>query len=236
MDEQHFAGLKTYQELNEWRDDRVLTDRVRACVDVQKRAAGSVLQSAFTPDRQAAVAAVSEEALRLILQSGRNVHGIATDREISNVIVFNAKNIHDAVFSSEARTARKLADKAVAEKIKQYFPSQGKLALSDSGYFWYPPGAYMAWHTNSGAPGWRLYVSYAEEPGKSFFRYRDPDSHEIITSVDDEWNVRLFAIRADKPFWHAIYSETNRFSLGYMIYPHSLRTLIGQQFKRLLRI
>jgi hypothetical protein len=94
----------------------------------------------------------------------------------------------------------------------------------------------MAWHTNSGAPGWRLYVTYAEEPGKSFFRYRYPDTHEIITSVDDEWNVRLFTIRADKPFWHAIYSETNRFSLGYMIYPHSLRPLIGQQFKRLLRI
>jgi hypothetical protein len=155
-------------------------------VDVQKRAAGSVLQSAFTPDRQAAVAAVSEEALRFILQSGRNMHGIATDREISNVIVFNAKNIHDAVFSSEARTARKSVDKAVAEKIKHRFPSQEKLAFSDSGYFWYPPGAYMAWHTNSGAPGWRLYVSYAEEPGKSFFRYRDPDTHEIITSVDDE--------------------------------------------------
>ena len=48
--------------------------------------------------------------------------------------------------------------------------------------------------------------------------------------------VRLFAIRADKPFWHAIYSETNRFSLGYIIYPHSLLTLIGQQFRRLLRI
>jgi hypothetical protein len=135
MYEQYFVGLKTYQELNEWRDDRALTDRVRACVDVQKRAAGSVLQSAFTPDRQAAVAAVSEEALRFILQSGRNGHGITTDREISNVIVFNARNVHDSVFSSEARTARKSADKAVAEKIKHQFPSQGKLALSNSGYF-----------------------------------------------------------------------------------------------------
>lgn len=135
MDEQYFIGLKTYQELNEWRDDRALTDRVRACVDIQKRAAGSVLQSAFTPDRQAAVAAVSEETLRFILQSGRSVHGITTGREISNVIVFNAKNIHDAVFISEARTARKSADKAVAEKIKHRFPSQGGSRSPTAGIF-----------------------------------------------------------------------------------------------------
>ena len=94
----------------------------------------------------------------------------------------------------------------------------------------------MAWHTNSGVPGWRLYISYAQEPGKSFFRYRDPDTDEIVTSVDDEWTVRLFAIRADKPLWHAIYSETHRFSLGYMIYPFSVRTMIARQFKRLFSI
>jgi hypothetical protein len=63
----------------------------------------------------------------------------------------------------------------------------------------------------------KLYVSCAEEPSKSFFRYRDPDTHEIITSPDKEWNVRLFALRADKLLWHAIYSETNRFSLGDVI-------------------
>jgi hypothetical protein len=45
-------------------------------VDVQKRAASSVLQSAFTPDRQAAVAAVSEEALC------KNQNGYACDGEL----------------------------------------------------------------------------------------------------------------------------------------------------------
>lgn len=74
------------------------------------------------------------------------------------------------------------------------------------------------------------------EPGKSFFRYRDPDTHEIITSKDNEWNVRIFEIRSDKLLWHAVYSDTNRFSLGYMIYPRDFRVSISQTFKRLLKI
>ena len=227
------SGLKPYQELRDWCDDRALTDRMIRCVEVQKRAAGPMLHSIFKADQQAAIAAVSEDALQTILQLGRNVHGIATNREISNVIVFNASNIGDSVSSSEARAVRKLANEAVAEKIRQQFSSQEKLALADSGYFWYPPGAYMGWHTNSRASGWRLYISHSEEPGKSFFRYRDPDTLKFITSMDDEWNVRLFAVRADKPLWHAIYSETNRYSFGYIISPYSLRAVIGRRFGKL---
>lgn len=133
------------------------------------------------------------------------------------MIVFNARNIQDAVSSSEVDRLRKLVDEAVSEKVKQSFRSERDLTVANSGHFWYPPGAYMAWHTNSGAPGWRMYINHAEEPGKSFFRYRDPDTHEIITSKDNEWNVRIFEIRSDKLLWHAVYSDTNRFSLGYMI-------------------
>ena len=62
-----------------------------------------------------------------------------------------------------------------------------------------------------------MYVNYAEEPGRSFFRYRDPDTGKIETSIDREWNFRLFQITPEKPLWHAVYSDTNRFSLGYMV-------------------
>ena len=75
----------------------------------------------------------------------------------------------------------------------------------------------MGWHTNSKSPGWRLYISYAEETGKSFFRYRDPDTGQVVTSMDAQWNFRLFRIDSTKPFWHAVYSETNRYSFGYRI-------------------
>jgi hypothetical protein len=232
MRDRHFVESKAYQELD-WAGDRALVDRVRACVETQKRAARSVFESAFKPDRAAASAAVAEEALRPLLKTGRDVHGIASERSISNVIVFNAKHIDGAVQSEEAREARAAVDEAVFAKIRELLPRER--TLSESGYFWYPPGAYMSWHTNSGAPGLRLYVSYSEEPGKSFFRYRDPATERIVTSMDDGLNVRLFAVRADRPLWHAIYSDTHRFSLGYLIRPRRLRHTIKRTIKRWLK-
>jgi hypothetical protein len=75
----------------------------------------------------------------------------------------------------------------------------------------------MGWHTNFKVPGWRLYITHAAEPGKSFFRYRDPENGSIVTSWDREWNFRLFKVCKEKPFWHAVYSETDRYSFGYNI-------------------
>ena len=96
-----------------------------------------------------------------------------------------------------------------------------------SGHFWYPKGSYMGWHTNSRAPGWRIYINFAEEPDKSFFRYRDPETGEIITSWDNQWNLRVFRITARKPIWHCVHSDTNRFSLGYMLKLPEQRGLAG---------
>ncbi len=57
----------------------------------------------------------------------------------------------------------------------------------------------MGWHTNSRAPGVRIYVTHAEEPGRSFFRYRDPDTDRVVTAPDDRWNVRVFRVGGEKP-------------------------------------
>ncbi|MBA2565730.1 MAG: hypothetical protein H0V09_09950, partial [Gemmatimonadetes bacterium] len=216
MEARDLAGIRVYEELEDWSRDAELLELVRTCVEAQREAAEPVFRTAFHGDLAAGEAAVSEEALREILASGRDVHGISKERHISNVIVFNAANIADAVRSQEVRSTRERVDEAVAERIHSSFQGGGKLTVTSSGHFWYPPGAYMAWHTNSGAPGWRMYVSYAEEPGRSFFRYREPGSGEIVTSRDDRLNVRLFEIRADRPLWHAVFSDTHRFSLGYV--------------------
>ncbi len=77
----------------------------------------------------------------------------------------------------------------------------------------------MGWHTNERTPGWRLYLTVADEPGRSIFRYRDPASGRITTVADARWNARLFRITAAPPLWHAIYSETHRFSIGYKLTP-----------------
>jgi hypothetical protein len=75
----------------------------------------------------------------------------------------------------------------------------------------------MGWHTNWQNPGWRLYINYAEEPGKSFFRYRDPETGKIVTAIDREFNFRLFRVSEEVPFWHAVCSDTYRYSLGYKV-------------------
>lgn len=169
MNKHEFASLRTYQELDDWCSDQSLINLMKACIEAQKQAATLTFRTTFKPDRQAAADAVSEEKLESILKSGRDVHGIATDRHISNVIVFNARNIQDAVSSSEVDRLRKLVDEAVSEKVKQSFRSERDLTVANSGHFWYPPGAYMAWHTNSGAPGWRMYINHAEESRESRF-------------------------------------------------------------------
>lgn len=86
-----------------------------------------------------------------------------------------------------------------------------------SGRIWYPNNGYMGWHTNNDNQGYKLYCSFARESDKSFFRYQHPISKEIITSWDKQgWNFRIFKIQKEL-LWHSVYSETDRFSIGYTL-------------------
>jgi len=215
------------QELDAWRADTELTALVERCVAAQRTA-----DTVFRPAPAAeGLAAVSEEALRAILATGRDVHGVATDPAISSAIVFNAGHVAGAVSNRATSALRARVDAHVEAKLRALAPPGRELAIVPSGHFWYPPGSYMGWHTNSRAPGVRIYVTHAEEPGRSFFRYRDPDTDRVITVPDDRWNVRVFRVGGEKPFWHAVYSETHRFSFGYMVVHRSpgewLRRLLG---------
>lgn len=104
--------------------------------------------------------------------------------------------------------------KELAESLSSYF--NRKVSMTGSGY-WYPKGGFIGWHTNETNIGWRLYISYCEEPGNSYFRYRHPETHEIITSYDEEWMFRIFKITKSNPLWHCVYSNTNRYSIGFMM-------------------
>lgn len=86
-----------------------------------------------------------------------------------------------------------------------------------SGRIWYPKNGYMGWHTNHNNQGHKLYCAYAREGNKSFFRYRDPKTEEVITSWDKQgWNFRIFKVEKEL-LWHCVYSETDRFSIGYTL-------------------
>tara|TARA_B100000214_G_C23845262_1_gene570749 strand:- start:300 stop:884 length:585 start_codon:yes stop_codon:yes gene_type:complete len=82
----------------------------------------------------------------------------------------------------------------------------------------YPEFGYMGWHTNNSSPGYRLYLNYVKENDKSFFRYVDPETNEQVTSYDKTgWQARLFFISTKSLFWHCVYAETSRVSLGFRI-------------------
>jgi hypothetical protein len=218
-------------------DPSVLSDDFREavieCIAAQKEAAGAAF-SAFKPNPRA-LAEVSEEALARLRTRGKDVHGISKQRSISDVIVFGARNIPDSHRNATVEALRAKVDKKAYKLVKSIFPGTSGLVVGSSGHFWYPSGSYMGWHTNSGAPGWRVYINYAEEEGKSFFRYRDPATSEITTLMDKKWNIRIFRITSEDPLWHAVYSSTNRFSLGYIIYRESLAARVAWKVRRLFR-
>lgn len=84
-----------------------------------------------------------------------------------------------------------------------------------SGSVFYGPKDFMRWHTNSNSPGIRLYFTHADEDHKSFFRYRNPFTGQVITSWDTKgWQCRAFDVSKNSLFWHCIHSDTNRLSVG----------------------
>jgi predicted ribosomally synthesized peptide with nif11-like leader len=95
-----------------------------------------------------------------------------------------------------------------------------------SGSMWYPPLAYRLWHTNENQPGWRMYLIDLDEPVadtdmRSFFRYMNPDTKQLVTLQDRPKLLRFFKIdqRNDKLFWHCIVNgaQRNRWSFGFVI-------------------
>lgn len=210
--------------------DDALRRTILDCVEIQKDRAQKALES-FKPCAESSFE-VSAERLNQILQSGSDIHGIASDRHISNVISFSARHIQGSVIDEAVEARRVEVDKKIMTLVRGLFDGNSGLSITTSGHLWYPPGSYMGWHTNSKVPGWRIYVNYAEDEGRSFFRYRDPRGKSIVTLDDKHWNIRLFRIRNDIPLWHAVYSDTNRFSMGYMVYKRSLLARLKGRIKR----
>ena len=95
----------------------------------------------------------------------------------------------------------------------------GTQSVIVSGHYLYPPTGYMGWHTNYKVPCKRVYITYATEDKKSFFRYRDPETKEIITDYDDKGiTTRQFYVPKKSPyFWHCVGSDCTRVSFGYHI-------------------
>ncbi len=209
--------------------DSDLKAAVLDCVASLKSEAGQAIADYRADDK--ALSHVSPESLAALLAEDTNVHGLATDRSLSNTICFTAPHIEGAVNTPTVAKQRRVVDRLMGRFVQDLFTTWKDLAVTPSGLLWYPPGCAMGWHTNSNSAGWRVYMNYCEEEGKSFFRYRDPDNGEIVTLEDRQWNFRIFRVTREDPLWHCIYSDTNRFSIGYKILEPSFKGAVFNKLK-----
>jgi hypothetical protein len=187
---------KNYEELKV--DDELILSGLQKVIDTinyePKKVERKLYKSEIT--NEFALSRVDEKALQEYLEK---------DREVAtydcNVYKFNNINFD-----------------FLTNRISRYVKDKNIKKIGISGRIWYPNNGYMGWHTNSNNKGFRLYCTYARESNKSFFRYRDPDDGEIVTSWDKEgWNFRMFRI-SENLLWHCVYSETDRFRIGYSLY------------------
>jgi len=221
-----FDRATPYRELRDPPLPEPLRALALACFAAQRAAVAggpAALDEARACAGPTAEQATSETELARLLASGQTVAGVVTQREVATAIPFNARHTRDAVRSRDVAAHRRRLDAALARWVPALFAGEMRPLLFAAGQWWYPPGTYFGWHTNHGYPGWRLYLSHAEEPGRSCFRYRDPASGAVVTSPDGRWDVRFFEVSAERLFWHAIASDTHRFSVGWVVRPWSLR-------------
>lgn len=104
---------------------------------------------------------------------------------------------------------------------------QRRYGVELSGCFYYPPGGFREWHSNARHDqGWRMYYCMVSEPGGSSFQYLDARSGQVQRLMDRDDHFNLFYVtgvnevaEGKRPdyFWHSVYSETHRASLGMRV-------------------
>ncbi|MGH2731498.1 MAG: Nif11-like leader peptide family natural product precursor [Actinomycetota bacterium] len=138
--------------------------------------------------------------------SRRDFHLVNLDRHVDHPL-------YDRYFQAKTRTIARL---------EEIFASE----IRFSGSMWYPPFAYRLWHTNESQPGWRMYlIDFDEEISssdtRSFFRYMNPQTKQIVTLQDRPRMLRFFKVEQhkDRLFWHCIVNgaDRNRWSFGFVV-------------------
>ena len=91
------------------------------------------------------------------------------------------------------------------------------LVISGNGY--YPINGYMGWHTNACQPGKRIYCNWASESQRSglCFHWEGTTEGREISFDRKGWQFREFDTTPDPPFWHCVYSNCDRVSLGFRV-------------------
>eukprot|EP00928_Gymnodinium_smaydae_P014953 TRINITY_DN15488_c0_g1_i2.p1 TRINITY_DN15488_c0_g1~~TRINITY_DN15488_c0_g1_i2.p1 ORF type:complete len:511 (+),score=12.80 TRINITY_DN15488_c0_g1_i2:150-1682(+) len=89
-----------------------------------------------------------------------------------------------------------------------------------TGFFFYPPGAHIAWHTNRwNRVGYRLYFSkMSAEKGTAGFSWVDPRSLVSRSVKPQNGTITIFPLQRDPVMWHSTWSvDAHRYSFGVRI-------------------
>lgn len=147
---------------------------------------------------------VSEEALRELIAGG-NRNRAGDDTSKSKIVL------------PKLTRAMLLINASAAFKQAGWIRDNDRVELS--GHAIYEAGGYMGWHTNADTPGLRIYCNYAREAAKSGLHYFYPGENDCRRTLYDDagWNFRLFRTDCEPPFWHAVWSEAYRISVGFRV-------------------
>ena len=186
----------------------------------------TVVRNPFPPDLKEEIRKIVEPSILKIKRnvSVKYVNNAATfidekalikqkeEHEFEIDAAKNRSNLKD--FSKYLERIKSTVVDELTKILKDVYPS---MQVRLRGSFLYPDTGYMGWHTNHLDPCKRIYIVYAEEAQRSFFRYEEDG--KIITDFDDlGLTIREFDIPSTQPyFWHCVGSTCNRFSFGFRI-------------------
>ena len=113
------------------------------------------------------------------------------------------------------RTLREYGQPIISD-LSKCLEKQFGSEIHIAGLLHYMPGDFVSWHTNQGNYGKRIYFVWCRQANRSYFRYWDEE--KVVTDTESQgWQVREFDIEENKPLWHCIQSDTERYSIGFNI-------------------
>ena len=110
-----------------------------------------------------------------------------------------------------------------AKQLVSHMNQSTPLVWRISGIYHTPVNGFCGWHHNGDVPGDRIYLVWAEEDNKSYFKWQDPVTKKIHTTWEKKgWNINHFIA----PSWHGLASWTNRISIGLAHEPHANKHIL----------
>ena len=130
----------------------------------------------------------------------------------SKIIIFDSSDDYDDKLSP-------LIERMARQCIPAFKDVPNIKVERSAAHFYPEDDGFMGWHTNANYPAWRIYLTYTEEGGKSYISYYDEKTGKEVKSYDNKGiTCRAFKLEETPSLMHCVFSQTQRWSLGFKIY------------------